>query len=165
MSETMQVTATLFPVAKELHVKPGEHVMVVGGVVVGVYSGKMLRTTPLLSAPTQVAAPSKPTPLPIKAAAPTAKKRGGATTARSEKDRETLRKKILSVVQKTPGIESKELGDAAGYARNAPTRWHVHDEVRFLIRKGNIRTEEVKPGHPKLGLRHFPAPQETAAES
>ncbi len=40
MEHTLKVTAVLYPVAQELHAKPGDRVMVVAGVVVGVYTGQ-----------------------------------------------------------------------------------------------------------------------------
>lgn len=37
---TIPVQATLFPVVKAFHVRPGQHIMVVAGVAIGVYSGE-----------------------------------------------------------------------------------------------------------------------------
>lgn len=116
MSETLQVTATLLPVGQEIHAKAGDRLMMVAGVVVGVFTGTLPKPPPALPASEKVPRTLHPAPPPKRQIAK-------GQNRFSADERAELGRRVLALFETKPGAHhSTELYDLLGFPRGN-TRW------------------------------------------
>lgn len=156
MAKQIQINATLVPVAQELSARPGDQLMIVAGVCVGVYTGKMAQHTLAVahgdeSMPWPAKGERNPKSgrkkgTPNKTGAPWQSRRDGADKAEYTdnpvlKDIPSARAAALEVILKHPeGISSGDLYRALGIrSSKAPGAWRLKAACVELAKEEKIR--------------------------
>jgi hypothetical protein len=136
---TLAVTATLYPVAREITARPGQSIIVAAGVVIGVYSGdpaRRIEGAPAL--PALPAAQAEPKPAARKP------KRAGRKPKRAARKpdprRAEMRGRFLDAIRGRGGeIRAWELTEAmGGKLFGTPDAYHLRQAVRDLRAEGVI---------------------------
>ena len=146
MERTLKVTATLFTVATDLHARPGDRLMVVGGVVVGVYTG-------VEGAPAASGIDTRDREAPTREVVDTgkAKARGGARPGagrpagkRSHADARAAKVKVLDWMQANPGEhEVVDIASGALSHGDRSTRGRVYNYLDHLVDLGQLEKRIV----------------------
>lgn len=157
-TETKLITATLVAVAQELHARPGDKLLIVAGVCIGVDTG---RARPVLEAPPQE--DREPAPPATNRRSDT----GRLHRSRSEvaAARKRLGDRLVRIVAKQPGITSQRLYAELGISDDETGQRDATVAVQELKRHGRLRTSEsrgregftfhlIEPGEPAKATQH-----------
>lgn len=164
----LSVQVDLMPVTVGLEAQPGDHVMVLNGVVVGVYTGRAPGVAPAAPAatakPAGAAAPAKERKErkePAPPGKPAILRRGKPVAPMGTFNglRDEYRDKALALITARPGMETAEVVDALGVSRDDPHRWVARDVLKRMIVAGVVRGELVG-SNAKLGKRFYPVEQQ-----
>lgn len=148
MSKSIKVNAVLIPAARDMRIEAGQHILVVAGMAVGVYTGH--EDIPLAPPPQQTVHSDKSpyNPTAKAAAAPPAKKkltkseRGALGAAKMDGSPVSTVAPIVNALR----VFLKERGDigrsdllvATGISFRDKHFWRVRDAIRYLMGVGEI---------------------------
>lgn len=136
---TLQVTAQLYPVAVELHAKPGDRVMIVSGVVVGVYTGEQR----------QSAAPKAPAPAaevtPARSAKPAKGRKPAAKPADTAERRAHYRGEVQRLLNRHRAIPAARLVQEFPGIRGTAEHTYLKATLREMRVKGDILSSGIGP--------------------
>lgn len=138
--ERMQVDALLYPCATAIEARPGDRLMVVAGVVVGVYTGR---------GPSVPAAPPAPAPKPAVAkevarpAAPLPRQRHSSPPRERPRviaDQAAVWRDLLTALRANGGeLHSSELRTKLpGYSQSSPAQFDFRQVVRDQTKAGAL---------------------------
>lgn len=137
--KTLQVTAQLYPVAVDLHAKPGDRLMVVAGVVVGIYTGEQR----------QSAAPKAPAPAaevtPARSAKPAKGRKPAAKPADTAERRAHYRGEVARILREKGTAHATRLLDLFPGIRGTAEHGYLKATLRGMVVRGEILSSGVGP--------------------
>lgn len=146
MTKTLQVTATLIPVGQKIHAEPGQMLMVVAGVCIGVYTGSQRAEPAAVVAPTPTVA--QPQSKPAQVAKRSAGKPLGHLVNK-DPNREPRPHPSIGATQlaiknylKAHGpTKSRVMLKEWGYSRGGSWNWQFRDAISQLKRAGEVTVD------------------------